>query len=393
MPPEVSLSRFFAALPDPRLRRARRHSLLSILFICLCGTLAGADGPVAIARWAKAQRDWLSERLEFPHGLPSHDTLARVLARLDADAFHRCFVAWTRALRQHTEGEVLALDGKTIRASAHAGLSALHIVSVWAAQSRLVLAQRTVQDHENEIIAVPDLLALLEIRGCLVTGDALLCQKSVAAQVVSKGAHYVLALKENHPSLHERVVEFFDYWGQQNWKTEDTHEAVAHQFVQTVSKGHGRVETRRCWLVEAVADWLDTENEWTGLRSIACVQAERRDTATGKVSQQTRYFLTSVSGAGTARSVLRAVRLHWGIENRLHWVLDVVFDEDRQRTRSDTGNAAQNLALLSKIALNVIRQDTTPDLGGVKGRRQVAGWDVRYLETLLTGKPYKPDER
>jgi predicted transposase YbfD/YdcC len=393
MPPEISLARFFAALPDPRLRRARRHSLLSILFICLCATLAGADGPVAIARWAKAKRDWLAERLEFPHGLPSHDTVARVLARLDADAFHQCFVAWTKALRSHTGGEVLALDGKTIRASAQAGLPALHLVSVWAAQSRLVLAQRPVQGHENEIVAVPDLLALLDLRGCLVTGDALLCQKGVAARVVSQGGDYVLALKENHPSLHERVAEFFGYWDKHGWETEDTREAVAHQFAQTAGKGHGRVEARRCWLVEGAADWLDTDREWAGLRSVACVQAERRDTATGKVSRQTRYFLTSVSGAGAARAVLRAVRLHWGIENRLHWVLDVVFDEDRRRTRSGTGDAARNLALLSKMALNLIRQDETPDLGGVKGKRQVAGWDTRFLETLLTGKTYKPDER
>jgi predicted transposase YbfD/YdcC len=166
--------------------------------------------------------------------------------------------------------------------------------------------------------------------------------------------------------------------------------ANAHQFVQTVSKGHGRVEQRRCFLVENVADGLDVDQEWAGLASVACIQAERRETATGKVSVQTRYFLSSLSGPNAARSLLRAVRLHWGIENQLHWVLDMVFAEDKQRTRSTTGNAAQNLALLSKVALNLIRQDKTPDLGGVKGKRQVAGWDVRYLETLLTGKPYEP---
>jgi hypothetical protein len=184
MPPEVSVARFFAALPDPRFRRARRHSLLTILFICLCATVAGADGPVAIARWAKAKQDWLLERVDLPLGLPSHDTIARVLSRLDSSVFHQCFVAWTRALHQHTEGDVLALDGKTIRASACAGLPALHLVSVWAANNRLVLAQRKVENHENEIVSVPDLLGLLDVQGTLVTGDALLCQKGVAKQIV-----------------------------------------------------------------------------------------------------------------------------------------------------------------------------------------------------------------
>ena len=182
MPPEVTLSAFFAALPDPRLRRSRRHPLLTLLFICLCATLAGADGPTAIARWANAKKDWLGVRVDLPNGLPSHDTIARVLAQLDAKAFAACFTAWTTALHQKTEGEVIALDGKTLRASLDraSGVPALHLVSAWACKSRLVLCQRKVQNHENEIAAVPELLHWLDVKGCIVTGDALLCQKQAA---------------------------------------------------------------------------------------------------------------------------------------------------------------------------------------------------------------------
>jgi predicted transposase YbfD/YdcC len=375
------------------------------LFICLCAALAGAEGPTAIARWARAKRDWLQERVDLSSGLPSHDTIARVLARLDPNAFGACFAAWTRELYRDAggatgrtteggagEGEVIALDGKTVRASLDraSGLPALHLVSAWACQSRLVLAQRKVQDHENEIVAVPDLLGLLDVRGCLVTGDALLCQKEVAAQVVAQGGDYLLALKDNHSISYERVEEFFTYWRAREFRTEQTNEAVAHQFCQTVGKGHGRVEVRRCWLAEGAGEWLDTDREWARLNSVAVVECERRHPTSGKTSKEVRYFITSLSGPDAARRVLRASRRHWGIENRLHWVLDAVFAEDKQRTRSTTGHAAENLALLSKIALNVLRRDRTPGLGGVKAKRQIAGWDVRFLETLLTGNPYEP---
>lgn len=394
MPTDVTLSAFFAALPDPRLRRARRHCLLTLLFICLCGTLAGADGPTAIARWAKAKKEWLRLRVDLPNGLPSHDTIARVLAQLDAKAFAACFTAWTTALHHRTDGEVIALDGKTLRASLDkaSGVPALHLVSAWACKSRLVLCQRKAQDHENEITAVPDLLQWLDVKGCIVTGDALLCQKQVAKQIINKGGDYVLALKDNHPHLHERTVEFFTYWRKQKWHTEERREPISHQFYQTVGKGHGRMEVRKCWLVEDAHEWLDTDKAWAGLRSAAAVECVRRETATGRETTQTRYFLTSLCGPTAAVNVLRAVRLHWGVENRLHWVLDVVFGEDRRQTRSGSGNGAQNSALLSKIALNLLRQEKAVGAGGVKAKRQLAGWDVRYMETVLTGKPYNPEE-
>jgi predicted transposase YbfD/YdcC len=394
LPPIAHLAQHFALLPDPRYRRARRHPLLTLLFIALCGLLSGADNFYAIARWAKAKEHWLQERVDLPGGLPSHHTLSRLFARLDPDAFAACFTAWTQTLHEKTEGEIIALDGKTLRRSFDraTGQPALHLVSAWAAANRLVLSQRKVdkaEAHENEIVALPDLLALLDVRGCLVTIDAAGCQKEIARQIVAQGGDFVLALKENHPHLYDSIAELFTYWRAQEWQTEEHQEPVAHRYAQSVSKGHGRIEQRRCWVVEDVAAWLDPDNQWGSVfSSVAAVECERREKSRRTV--QTRYFVTSLTGAGVASQVLRASRLHWGIENRLHWVLDVVFGEDQSRSRKAHG--PENLALLRKIALNLLRQERSQKLS-LKVKRQLAGWDNDYLETVLTGKPYEPDER
>lgn len=394
MPPTLTLTAYFCRLPDPRLRRSRRHPLLTILFICLCAILSGASSLTEIALWAKAKQDWLEDRVDLSSGIPSHDTIGRVLSRLDPQAFDRCFRTWTQALHRRTEGEVIALDGKTLRGSLDraSGVPALHLVSAWAASNRLVLSQRKVAGHENEITAVPELLSLLDVKGCIVTGDALLCQKEVAAKVREQKGDYVLALKQNHVAAFEGAQEYFTYWIGRGWRTEVDQESVPHQAAVTRGKGHGRIEERRCFLVAAdqIPGWPQPHKEWMGLKSVAAVISERKETLTGKVSTQVRFYLTSLSGEDAAKQVLRAVRQHWGIENRLHWVLDVVFQEDKARTRSTTGHAAQNLALLNKIALNVIRHDKTQGVGGgIKAKRQVAGWRSDFLETLLTGKPYE----
>ena len=396
--PLIGFAHYFGGLPDPRYRRARQHPLMSILFIVLCGLLSNANTPGSIARWAKAKRGWLADRIDLPldkhgvHCVPSKQTLGRVLAHLAPEAFASCFQKWTEALHKTTEGEVLALDGKSVRHSfdTAGGTKALHLVSVWAAANRMVLSQRKVEDHENEIVAIPDLLQLLDIRGCIVTMDAMGCQKEIAKQIVEQEADFVLALKDNHPHLCDAVEEYFTYWRAQDWKTEQEGEPMAHQFCQTVGKGHGRIETRKCWLVEN-AQWLDTEGQWKGLQSIVAIEGERRNSRTGEtMSVQTRYFLTSLTGENAAREALRAVRTHWGIENRLHWCLDMVFREDQSRTR--VGHAPQNLALLRKVAMNVLRREKTQKIG-LQAKRELAGWEPDYLETLLTGKPYQPDER
>lgn len=397
-PPLIGFAHYFGGLPDPRYRRARRYPLLSVLFILLCGLLAGADTPATIARWAKTKRKWLRERVELPpdkHGIhttPSKQTLSRVLTRLDPVAFANCFQSWTEALHRKTEGEVLALDGKTVRHSfdTAVGSKAAHLVSVWAAANRLVLSQRQVEDHENEIVAIPDLLQRLDIGGCIVTIDAIGCQKEIAQQITSQGADFVLRLKDNHPHLCDSVEEYFTYWRSQDWKTEQDGEPIAHRFAQTTGKGHGRIEVRKCWVVEDVP-WLDLDQQWKGLRSIVAIEGERINSRTGqRISIETRYFLSSLSGENSAREALRAVRLHWGIENRLHWCLDMVFREDESRTHK--GHAPQNLAVMRKAAMNLFRQEKTQNLP-LKAKRELAAWETDYLETLLTGKPYLPDER
>ncbi len=389
---ELLVLRYFAHLPDPRYKRARKHPLMSLLFIALCAFLCGADTFAQMQRWAKAKQDWLEERIPLPHGIPSHDTIGRVFARLDNKAFAACFEAWTQALYQKTEGEVIALDGKTIRGSfdTATGSAALHLVSAWASANRLVLCQQQVEDHENEVKAVPALLKLLDIKGCVVTGDAMLTQKKIARQIIAAGGDYVLALKENHPHLYDCATDFFEYWLAQGWKTEEDGEPIAHDFAQTIGKGHGRLEIRRCHVVESVKDWLDPKGEWSGLASVARVEYETR--RAGKVSSLVRYYVTSLSGEEVARTVLRCVRQHWGIENRLHWCLDVVFKEDKSQVRSTTGHAAGNLGWLRKMVLNLLRKETSVK-AGLQSKRNLAGWDIRYLETILTGNPYQPDER
>lgn len=381
--PTTAAARFamhFAGLPDPRVARTRRHQLFDILIIALCATICGADDFVAMAQWGRAKRDWLQQQLglELRSGIPSHDTFGRVFARLNPEAFARCFVAWTRVLQTHTNGQVIALDGKQLRHSFDTATNkaAVHLVSAWATKNRLVLAQTAVQQNSNEITAVPELLKLLDIQGCIVTLDAMGCQKDIARQIREQGGDYVLALKANHGNLYESVRQFFERSRQQNWRTGFGN--VAHRCHRSTEKGHGRIETRRCFLVDEDTAWLDPDEAWAGLRSVALVERERR--VAEQVSVEVRYFISSL--AGSARQVQRAVRRHWHVENRQHWVLDVSFGEDDCRVRKD--NAAQNLAGLRRLALNLLGQETRAKVG-VKNKRARAGWDDAYLEAVLVG--------
>jgi predicted transposase YbfD/YdcC len=272
---------------------------------------------------------------------------------------------------------VIALDGKQLRHSFDTATNkaALHLVSAWATKSRLMLAQTAVGQKSNEIVAVPSLLALLDLEGCIVTLDAMGCQKTIAKQIKDQGGDYVLALKANHGNLHESVAQFFEQARRCGWRTGFGN--VAHRYHCTREKGHGRIETRRCWLVDEDVAWLDPEDAWAGLKSVAMVERERR-IGQQVSSVEVRYFLCSL--AGSAGQVLRAVRRHWHTENRQHWVLDVSFREDECRVRKD--NAAQNLAGLRRLALNLLGQETSTKVG-VKNKRARAGWDNAYLETVL----------
>jgi predicted transposase YbfD/YdcC len=363
----------FGSLPDPRVDRTKLHPLLDILVIAVCAVIAGAEGWEDIAEFGRLKECFFRERLglELPHGIPSPDTFRRVMARLDPDAFGRAFLAWTQTLRVRTKGEVVALDGKTLRHSfdTAAGQAPIHLVSAWAATNRLVLAQVKVDDKSNEITAFPALLALLDLRGCTVTIDAMGCQKEIARQIIAQEGDYVLALKANQGQIFEDVRLFFED------ATLGGFAGIRVRCDERTEKDHGRIETRRYWLVKEI-DWLEGKPEWAGLCSIGMAESMRR--IGEKVETERRYFLCSLKGS--ARIFGRAVRRHWGIENGEHYVLDVSFHEDACRIRREHG--AENFATLRHIALNLVRRERTATRG-VKARLRRAGWDEGYLLRVL----------
>ena len=363
----------FSVLSDPRIDRSKKHNLIDVLFIAICTIICGGEGFTDMEEFGEAKEIWLRKYLELPHGIPSHDTFRRVFAILDPEAFGKCFTQWSKALHEATKGEVIALDGKTIRHSfdTFTGQDSLHIVSAWATENGLALGQVRVNDKSNEITAIPKLLDMLDVKGRIITTDAMGCQKGIAGKIIDKKGDYVFCLKGNHESLHDEVKFFFDECKSASY------EDVDHRYFETVEKDHGRIEIRRCWVVEDEAiEWLDREDQWPGMRSIAAVESERR--IRGKTTVETRYFISSLKGS--AEKVARAVREHWAIENSLHWVLDVTFNEDMSRIRRD--NAPENLSILRKIALNAVKKEQTCK-ASVRRRVKRAGWDNSYLELVL----------
>lgn len=359
----------FASLADPRTGRAKRHELLDILLIAVCAMLCGAESFAEMAEFGRCKRGWFKTWLALPHGIPSHDTFNRVFGLIDPTKFMDCFLAWTQSLRETVAGELVALDGKTLRGSRTRTHGPIHLVNVWAARNRLVLAQLKVADHSNEITALPALLRALELAGCVVTVDAIGCQKTIAKEIHEADADYVLALKGNQGTLHAEVKEFLDDAQRRGFA------GAVHQFVETVDKDHGRLETRRYWITEQIG-WLADRADWEALRSVGMVEAVR-ETA-GKVTTERRYYLTSLPAE--AERFAAAVRGHWQIENSVHWVLDVAMGEDRCAVRQE--NAAQNLAALRGLCLNLLRRDPQVKRG-IRTKQKVAGWDHDYLRSLL----------
>jgi predicted transposase YbfD/YdcC len=372
--PGRGLRDHFAALPDPRIERTKRHHLLDIVTIAVCAVVCGADTWVAIEQFGQRKRAFLARFLTLPHGIPAHDTFGRVFAALDPAAFETCFLAWVRATVRATAGQVVAIDGKTLRRSHDRtdGKGPLHLVSAWAAANHVVLGQVAVDEKSNEITAIPALLEVLALAGCIVTIDAMGCQKEIARTIRSRGADYALALKDNHPQLAADVASVFaDALG----ANEGGYTVGYHE---TLEKGHGRIERRRCWTIDdpAVIAWLDPTGAWADLRTIAVVDGERQ--VGGERTAERRAYLSSLGG--NAARFLATVRSHWAIENRLHWVLDLAFREDESRVRA--GHAAENLAVLRHVALNLLRTETTAKVG-VQTKRLMAGWDDAYLLAIL----------
>jgi predicted transposase YbfD/YdcC len=372
----ASIVEYFASVPDRRIARSQLHPLTSVLVLSLCAVICGANSFVGIACFGKAREAWLRTFLDLPNGIPSHDTIGRIFAMLDPKGLEKAFREWVAAVATLTKGEVVAIDGKTLRRSFQkAGSSTfVHMVSAWSSGNQLVLGQVSTDEKSNEITAIPRLLELLQLKGCLVTIDAMGCQKAIAKKIIDSKADYMLAVKDNQPTLASTVAEIFE-----EALLEPPFAAAYHE---TKEKAHGRVEVRRCWTLNVDAECGTPFDEWEGLRSIVRVESQR--TIAGKTSIEHRDYITSRTDF-SPKSALAASRSHWGIENKLHWVLDVAFREDECRVRA--GNAAENFAVIRHVAVNLIKTARTgqkkTDTLGVYNKRLLASWDDSYLLRVL----------
>ena len=376
------LLRYFDGLEDPRVERTKLHRLDDIVALAILATVAGADGWTDVEQFGQEKFDWLATILHLPNGIPSHDTIGRLFAALDGEAFERCFLKWVQGLIEASGQGALHIDGKTLRRSFDAASSqaAIHMVSVWASKAQLALAQLATDAKSNEITVIPKLLELIVLHGAVVTMDAMGCQRNIAEKIVTSGGDYILAVKDNQPTLHEEVKLLMDEAiGRQ-------FEAMGYDYHQTVEKGHGRIETRRVWVTREV-NWLRQRGAWANLRGVIRVESVRQvlDPSGGvaKRSVEQRHYITSLDHRDRryhAESLGQLIRAHWGIENQLHWSLDVSFGEDASRVRQE--RAAENLSRLRRMALNLLKQEKSTKVG-IAAKRKKAGWSNAYLIKVL----------
>lgn len=365
----------FEAVEDPRMdNHNRRHNFHDILVITILGAICGADNWSDICDFADAKIDWLKTFLDLPNGIPSHDTFGRVFSLIDPQEFEECFFNWIASLAIDVSKEIIAIDGKTLRGSHNRkkGVKPLHLVSAWAVNNRISLGQIKTEEKSNEIEAIPKLLKMLDVKGSIVTIDAMGCQKKIAKQIIAQGADYVLALKENQETLYNDVASIFS----KGWNGPKKYKKMLNRVKVEKVRDHGRIERRRYTIISA-RDNLEFSLRWPGLKGIGMLETTR--TVNNEVEKSTRYFLTSLEHE-QVDDFMRAVRQHWGIEINLHWSLDVSFKEDLNRVR--IGHAAENLGIVRRIALNLLKQEKTHK-NGISTRRKRAGWDNKYLLKVL----------
>jgi len=359
----------FGSLPDPRIDRKKQHKLIGIIFITMAAVICGCDDWYEIEEYGTLKYEWFKTILELPNGIPSHDTFNRVFSLLNAQALQQCFLSWVQSVAKITEGRIISIDGKRMcNSGEHGSKAIIHMVSAWCSDNNMVLAQQKVNDKSNEITAIPALLEVLSIKDCIVTIDAMGCQKDIAAKIIDKGADYILAVKQNQEHLYDDITEAFA-----QAKTTEEHTQI--------SAGHGRVEKRTCRIITDT-DWVCSKEEWEGLQTLIAIESKRTKKATGATETQVRYFISSKKTSAEKFNVV--VREHWSIENKLHWVLDVTFGEDNSTKRA--GTAAENFSIISKIAVNLLYQYNDAKgakKASMKTKRKKAGWDNDYLQAIL----------
>ena len=366
-----SIEEHFRAIEDPRVERNKKHKLLDIIVLAICGVVSGAEGWEAIEEFGYEKQQWLRKYLELANGIPSHDCIARVPSRISPSEMTECFIAWTRSVSQLTAGEVVAIDGKTLRHSYNTKekLGAIHMVSAWASQAGMSLGQVKTDEKSNEITAIPKLLELLELKACIVTIDAMGCHTEIAEKIIEKRADYVLAVKGNQPLLYEAIVDYFAVAIAANQP-----QLCQIQVSEDIDAGHGRIETRRFYLSSCL-DTLPIPSRWKGLKSIAMVESER--VVNGKTTRQQRYYLCSLSEIS---AFAQAVRAHWGIENSLHWVLDVTFREDDCRIRR--GDSPANFNIIRQVSLNLLKRERSKL--SIKRKRFKAALSDSFRENIFS---------
>lgn len=354
---------FFKSLEEPRLDRCKLHSLEDIIFLTIAAVLSGADNFVEIEAFGNEKKEWLSKFLKLKNGIPSHDTIGRLFAAINSALFEQCFIAWMQSVVKLTAGQVIAIDGKTLRGSSSPtnNKKAIHMVSAFASANQVVLGQLACDEKSNEITAIPALLELIIVKGCIVTIDAMGCQTAIAKQIIKHGADYILAVKDNQKNLHKEIQDLFSLHR-------------SEQF-ETTEKDHGRIETRKCSIVKNLKK-MKTAKNWEQLKLIVRIESKRE--INGIISEETRYYISSLDT--TAQAMNANVRSHWCVENNLHWSLDVGFNEDANRTRTD--NSAENLSVIRRVGLNLLKTDTTLKVG-IAAKRKAAGWNTKYLEKIL----------